>query len=86
MPPEESCPLAVGWLIGSAILIYAPTYQRQREPPMAPTIKRLRRPNLSIRKNSQIRVKTVLMTPKMPVVKRELFVPCTPMDLKTVGE
>lgn len=31
-------------------------------------------------------VPMVLMTPKIPVVRREVLVPVTPMDLKTVGE
>ncbi len=31
-------------------------------------------------------VTTVLMTPKTLVVRREVLVPVTPMDLKTVGE
>jgi hypothetical protein len=39
-----------------------------------------------MRRKSQIRVKTVLMTPKMPVLKRPAFVPETPIDAKAVGE
>jgi hypothetical protein len=39
-----------------------------------------------MRKKSQMMVTMALMTPKMPVVRREVLVPVTPMDLKTVGE
>jgi len=39
-----------------------------------------------MRKNSQMSVTTALITPKIPVVRRDVLVPVTPMDLKTVGE
>ena len=47
---------------------------------------RLRRPSLSMRKKSQMTVTVALTTPKTPVVRRLVFVPVTPIDLKTVGE
>jgi hypothetical protein len=34
---------------------------------------------------SQTNVKTVLTTPKIPVVRKLVFVPVMPMDRKTVG-
>jgi len=53
----------------------------QREPETAPQMRRKRRPSLSIRKKSQNRVMVVLITPKIPVVRREVLVPVIPIDL-----
>ena len=95
MPPEDRVPVetsspVVGsltkFLLGSAILMYAPMYHMQTEPPAAPIMRRLRRPILSTRMKSQIRAPRVLITPKMPVVRREVDVPTMPIDLKMVGE
>lgn len=58
----------------------------QTEPPAPPIIRRLRRPSLSMRKNSQMMVRAVLTTPKIPVVRKAELVPWIPIDLKTVGE
>ena len=44
------------------------------------------RPTLSMRKRMKMMVMTVLTTPKMPVVRNEVFVPLMPMLAKTVGE
>lgn len=44
----------------------------QTEPPAAPMMRRLRRPRLSMRKNIQTTVRTVLTTPKIPVVKKPI--------------
>jgi hypothetical protein len=37
-------------------------------------------------KKHQTRARTVLITPKMPVVRRPALEPATPIDLKNVGE
>jgi hypothetical protein len=58
----------------------------QKEPPAAPNIRSLRRPRRSISQRSQTTVRTVLTTPKIPVVRKPVEVPVIPMDLKTVGE
>jgi len=84
IPPPLRVELAC--LAGCATAIYPPTKNRHNEPPTAPIRSRFLRPNLSIRKSSQMNVPMVLMTPKIPVVRREVLVPVTPMDLKTVGE
>lgn len=81
MPPEERLPPVVGASHGFATAIYPPMYHIHNEPPIAPQMSRLRRPSLSIRKKSQMMVMMVLMTPKIPVVSREVFVPVMPIDL-----
>jgi hypothetical protein len=37
-------------------------------------------------KKHQTRARRVLITPKIPVVKRPALAPATPIDLKKVGE
>jgi hypothetical protein len=37
-------------------------------------------------KKHQTRAPIVLMTPKIPAVKRDVEVPITPIDLKVVGD
>ena len=54
------------------------------DPPAAPIMSSGLRPRLSMRKNSQKNVMTVLITPKIPVIKKVVS-PSTPRDLKTVG-
>jgi hypothetical protein len=61
-------------------------YHMHKLPPMAPYMRRERRPSLSMRIKSQNSVTTVFMTPKTPVVSKEVDVPSIPMDLKMVGE
>lgn len=85
MPPEDSEVLLPTLEAGSATFMYAPMNHMQSEPPMAPIIRRLRRPIRSIRKRSHTIVKTVLTTPNIPVVRKPVFVPVMPMLLKTVG-
>lgn len=46
----------------------------------------LRRPYRSMMKKHQTRASTVLMTPNTPVVRSDVEVPVTPIDLKMVGE
>jgi hypothetical protein len=58
----------------------------QREPPRAPTKSMLRRPTRSTRYRSQMMVSVVLTTPKIPVVRKDVFWPVIPMLLNTVGE
>lgn len=67
-------------------MMYAAMYHMQREPPAAPIMRSFVRPRWSIRYKSQTNVSTVFTTPKMPVVRNPVFVPVTPMLLKTVGE
>lgn len=55
-------------------------------PPKAPKRSNFLRPVRSIKNNNQIIVNTVFKTPKMPVVRREVFSPVRPRDLKIVGE
>ena len=55
----------------------------QIEPPPAPIISSFLLPRRSISKNSQTKVKTVFTTPKMPVVRKAVFPPLMPIDLKT---
>lgn len=55
-------------------------------PPKAPNINNLRRPRRSMRTVIQTIVRHVLVTPNIPVVKKEADVPVTPMLLNTVGE
>lgn len=61
-------------------------YHMEIDPPAAPIRRRLRRPYLSTRMKSQIRAPRVLITPKMPVVRRDVELPTMPIDLKIVGE
>ena len=84
IPPELS--VLVGCAEGSATAIYPPMYHMHKLPPMAPYMRRERRPSLSMRMKSQNSVTTVFMTPKTPVVSKEVDVPVMPIDLKMVGE
>lgn len=54
-------------------------------PPNAPTINSSRRPAWSIRYSCHTKVRTVLTTPKIPVVKKLVSVLRIPMLLNTVG-
>lgn len=57
----------------------------QIEPPRAPYMRRFLRPRWSIKTRIQMIVKTVLTTPKIPVVRKEVLVPRMPMEANTVG-
>lgn len=57
----------------------------QMLPPNAPTINSSRRPAWSIRYSCHTKVRTVLTTPKIPVVKKLVSVLRIPMLLNTVG-
>lgn len=70
---------------GFATLMYAPITHMQIEPPIDPMRRRSRRPTRSIKKTRKISERTVLTTPKMPVVNRLVFVPVIPILWKTVG-
>lgn len=56
----------------------------EKAPPILPTNSIVRRPNRSTSQMSQTIAPRNLMIPKIPVVKSEVLVPVTPMDLKTV--
>ena len=61
------------------------TYHMHNEPPIAPIMSKFRLPIISIRYRSQMKVIAVFITPKMPVVKKPVFVPWIPMLSNTVG-
>jgi hypothetical protein len=84
IPPEPS--FFVGCAEGSATAMYPPMYHMHSDPPIAPYINRERRPSLSMRRKSQTRVTIVFITPKTPVVSKDVDVPVIPIDLKMVGE
>jgi hypothetical protein len=83
MPPPWSW-LDV-FLVGCAILMYAPKIHMHTEPPAAPMSNNIRRPRWSIRYNSQTNVTAVFTQPNTPVVNKLALAPWTPMLLNTVG-